>query len=216
MNRAWLNPILASVLCGGCASAPVNYYTLEPPVSASKAIGGADCCRVEIRSVRIPVEVDRPELVVRRGGQQLTVLGNDEWAAPLRDEIRSGLKNEIDRKLAESGPAGPPSKKQKFLVLVDIRRFESEPARYALVQADWRVEQAGAPKVAAPTCETTARVEVESGVSALVRGHQQAITQIADQIASYVFDAEHAAGAERAADAGLPPRGCPQDVGPNP
>ncbi len=196
---------LAGLLCGGCASAPVNYYTLVPPISSSRAVPAAGCCSVEIKRVRIPAEVDRPELVTRRSGQQLTVLGNDLWLAPLRDEIRSGLMSRIDDRLAESVPAGsapaepaspgsalsaPPARSRKFLVFVDVDRFESEPARYALVQADWRVESIDSAKGTAPTCETTAQVDVQSGVSALVLGHQQAIAQVADQIARYILDAE--------------------------
>jgi hypothetical protein len=55
--------------------------------------------------------------------------------------------------------------------------------QYALVTVNWRVQRIEMPKEAPVTCETTARIKVPNGVSAIVKGYQQAIANIADEIA---------------------------------
>ena len=187
--------VAATLACCGCASAPVSYYTLIPSAASSNAEPANACCVIEIRSVRIPSEVDRPELVIRRSDEQLTVLSNDLWVAPLRDEVRSALLNNIRGKLPQAQPdrrAGA----RKFVVFVDVRRFESEPASYALIGAEWRVEPAEALKSAAPICKTIAQVNVAGGVSGVVQGYQQAISRVASSITMYLLAAKEGGGPE--------------------
>jgi uncharacterized lipoprotein YmbA len=182
----WVSLTLA---CCGCASAPVSYYTLIPPAPAASAATASGCCVIEIRNVRVPVQVDRPELVIRRSDEQFDVLSNHLWIAPLRDELRGALLDDIRGRLSQGQP-GREAKAQKYLVFVDITRFESEPAKYALIEAQWRVERAGGPKFTAPVCKTRAQIPVAGGLSAVVRGYQQGVSTVASGIAKKVFDAE--------------------------
>lgn len=185
-------PIKAALLtlaCCGCASAPVRYYTLMRPTAASSELASAECCKVQVRRVLIPPEADRPELVTRSGDGQAMVLSNENWLAPLRDEIRGALSSQINLKLSERAVIEPAARLHDSVVSVNVTRFEAIPARYALVTADWRIQGVDSPKAASVTCETTARITVESGVSALVHGYQQAIARIADQIALDIVDA---------------------------
>jgi uncharacterized protein len=196
MNRMCLKfPIALALACAGCASAPVSYFTLIPAAASSNAESGKTCCIVEIRSVRIPSAVDRSELVIRQSDAQLAVLSNDLWVAPLRDEVRSALLNDIRGKLpqAQSGPAVSP---RKFVVFVDVSRFESQAASYALIEAEWRVEPADAAKSAAPVCKALVQVSVAGGVSGLVRGYQQAISRLASNITLNVVAADEGGAVE--------------------
>jgi uncharacterized protein len=196
-----MNPVRLSLLipltlaCCGCASAPVSYYTLIPPAPASNAAPSGSCCVVEIRSVRIPTEVDRQEIVTRRSDQQLTVLSNELWVAPLSEEVRSALLIDIRGELPDA-QSGQGTSARKFVVFVDVTRFESEPSQYALIEAEWRVEPADALKSTAPVCKTRAQVTVAGGVSGLVQGYQQAMLKVASSIAASVLAAEQGGSIE--------------------
>jgi uncharacterized lipoprotein YmbA len=145
------------------------------------------CCDVEIRNVRIPSQVDRTELVIRRSDEQFDVLSNDLWISPLRDEIREALLNDVRGNLPQRH-AGLEERAQKFVVFVDVSRFESEPAKYALIEAQWRVERPEDPKSVSPVCKTVAQVHIAGGVSGLVQGYQRAISTIAASITSKLLD----------------------------
>jgi len=184
-------PVVGAIVlaCCGCTSAPVRYYSLLPPEGSPSEGRNNVCCIVDIRGVHIPVEVDRPELVTRRSGEQLDVLGNDVWLAPLRDEIKSALLDRIKHDLSDTAaPANPPAT-QRFVVSVDVERFESVLGQHALMKAQWHVDAADHSKShSVAPCETTVSIGVSGGVPALVLGHQQAIVGIADRIAAAVAD----------------------------
>lgn len=196
MMRARLRVLMASTIaCCGCASAPVSYYTLVPPAASPDAQTASACCVVEIRNVRIPPQVDRPELVIRRSAEQFDILSNDLWISPLRDEIREALLNDIRAKIP-ARQAGPAERARKVVLWVDVSRFESEPARYALIETEWRVERAEDAKSASPVCKTVAEVPITGGVPGLVRGYQQAISTVASSITSKLLDAQQGAALE--------------------
>lgn len=179
---------LAVLACGGCGSAPVRYHSLTPALPATTAAPAAVCCTVDLKNVRIPVEVDRRELVTRRNDEQLDILDNDLWLAPLRDEIRGALLDRIRRELAESATSAGSAASQRFVVGIDVERFESVLAQHALIQARWKVEASDLSGVAAPICEATVSIAVTGGIDALVLGHQKAIAGIADQIEASIVE----------------------------
>jgi uncharacterized lipoprotein YmbA len=180
--------ILVMLTICGCASAPVRYYTLIPLAESSTAAPANACCDVEIRSLRIPSGVNRPELVTRQSNEQVAVLSNDLWIAPLRDEVRNALLNDIRVNLLQAKPGRSASTK-RYVVFIDVSRFESSPANYALIQAQWRVTALAAPKSEVQLCTTTAQVNIAGGVSEMVLGYQQAISKVASGITAKLLSA---------------------------
>lgn len=166
--------VLVALIGAACSSAPVRYYTLVPPMAASSGLAAAECCNVRLRRVTVPPGIDRPELVTRSSDDEAVVLSNSVWLAPLRDEIRAALADEIHFKLS----AGVP----ESIVDISVTRFEALPGQYIVVAARWSITRVGSPKAAPLSCETTERIAVDSGVPALVQGFQRALAMIADEI----------------------------------
>ena len=192
MMRSWFpSTAFTAMLCGGCASTPIHYYSLDPGAESSDDGSVAVPYTVEMKRVRIPAEVDRPEIVVRRTGEQLDVLGNDLWGAPLRDEIQHALLERIRHDLSHAATADSATNPapRRFMLFVDVERFEAVPARHVLVQAQWRVavRDAEASDVAL-SCSTEVGINVTDSIPALVLGYQQALAIIADRIASNVIE----------------------------
>ena len=140
----------------------------------------------ELLAMRIPAEVDRSELVARRNDSELVVLDNEAWISPLRDEIKSVILNEIWLRMSgRKADAGAPP---KIAIRINVQRFESVPASYALVQVAWRLTLSLPSKEVTGDCQTTAKIEVAPGVPALIRGHQLALAQVGDQVAAGIFE----------------------------
>ena len=182
---------LLTLSLGACASTPMRYYTLTPPLSSADA-AAPSCCNLKIRRVSVPPEMDRADIVTRSGADQVVVHGNEAWLAPLAEEIRSALGGEISRRLSTEMPVAPGSTVRDFAVWVNITRFDSVFAQYVVVTADWRIQASTSPK-SITVCARTVRVNVTDGMPALVQGYQQAIAQIADSIALGVNNAGDAA-----------------------
>jgi uncharacterized protein len=173
---------LLTLSLGACASTPMRYYTLTPPLSGADP-SAPTCCNIKIRRVSVPPEMDRADIVTRSGADQVVVHSNEAWLAPLADEIRSALGGEINRHLFTEMPVAPGSTVRDFAVWVNITRFDSVFAQYVVVTADWRMQASTPPKSTSTMCATTIRIDVTDGMPALVLGYQQAIVQLADRIA---------------------------------
>ncbi|MGB3461073.1 MAG: ABC-type transport auxiliary lipoprotein family protein, partial [Rhodanobacter lindaniclasticus] len=78
--------VTAAALLAACASAPLHYYTLLPG-SAAPVAESATAIPFEVLTVNVPAQVDRPQLVVRQGGQSVALLEGERWIAPLADEV---------------------------------------------------------------------------------------------------------------------------------
>jgi uncharacterized lipoprotein YmbA len=82
----------------GCTSAPVRYYTLTPP--PDKTLPASETTlAIDVRVVHIPPQLNRSELMVRTGPTEVTLLENERWASPVKDEIKDALRLELQRRL---------------------------------------------------------------------------------------------------------------------
>lgn len=177
----------AFALPAACASAPTHYYTLVPT-------GGGDVPQMplapapfafEVLPVTIPSQDDQPQLVIRQGGAGVTLLQDERWIAPLGDEIRAALSTHLAQRLRSADVSGLPQGDQPVLrVKVDVRRFDSQPGAYALIDAAWSLHLVGSPKgLPMLACSSRINEPVGPGYDALVHGHQRALATLAAQIA---------------------------------
>jgi uncharacterized lipoprotein YmbA len=175
--------IAATALLAACASAPLHYYTLLPGSSAPVA-DPATAIPFEVLTVNVPAQVDRPQLVVRQGGQSVALLEGERWIAPLADEVRGALAADLVRALPGRDVGGMAASGKPLLqVSLDVRRFDSQPGDHALLEGAWRVRWSHDGQLATESCSSRIRETVGLGYDALVQGHQQALGKLAGQIA---------------------------------
>ena len=134
----------AAVALAACASAPVHYYTLVAPDDPGRVPAGTDpaTIRFELLSFGVPADVDQPQLVVREGSERVALLDGERWIAPLSDEVHAALAADLARALpgqdvSALGAGGKPVLRIKL----DLRRFESVPGAYALIEAAWSLRR---------------------------------------------------------------------------
>jgi len=187
MIRIAMRALVASAILGlaGCASAPLHYYTLVAPADAPMQASQLQGLPFELLPVSVPAQVDQPQLLVRQGGQGVVLLGSERWIAPLGDEVRSALSSDLVGALNSQDVSGlPGNNKPRLRIKLDLRRFDSEPGSYALIDAVWSVRVLGGAASVPLACSSHLRETVGPGYAALVQGHQRAIGQLAAQIAT--------------------------------
>jgi uncharacterized lipoprotein YmbA len=188
MNRLIRHaPVLGVLLAlAACSSAPTHFYTLVPPAAGTADVAASAPFLLDVMPVGVPAQVDQPQMVVRQGDGGVALLEGRQWIAPLGDEIRSAVAGELSRVLAAQDVHGLPhaGSKPVYRVKLDVRRFDSVPGQYALVEAAWSVRKDdGGPVLG---CTGSVREPVGAGYDELVRGHQQALVALADRIAGMV------------------------------
>ena len=132
--------LFALVVAGaGCASPRSNFYTLN---STAKPVGMMADTSVSVGPVSVPAAVDRPQIVVRLGPNQVAIDEFHRWASPLQDAIARVVAENLAAMLGTphvtvfSQPTGAGA---RFRVLVDVLRFESAPGEAATLDAVWTV-----------------------------------------------------------------------------
>jgi uncharacterized protein len=175
-----------ALLLGACASAPMHYYTLIAPVADNAAHpASGTLLQFELLPVGVPTQDDQPQLVVRQGGQGIAILDSERWIAPLGDEVRGALSADLARALHAQDVTGLPDNGKPVLrIKLDLRRFDSEPGNYALIDAAWSLRLPGEAGRAVLACSSRISESVGPGYDALVQGHQRALAQLAERIAA--------------------------------
>lgn len=196
MRRALLLATIA-LTATACSSDRTHFYTLLKPDTAAPAIAGAAAFSINLQSVRVPAQVDQPELVVRQGKGELALVETRQWIAPLKDEMRGALSAELSTRLHAHDVAGltVPGGLPVYRVLVDVQRLDGWLAHSVSLDVVWTVVGPAVGAGSAPTWTCASRVStpVNAGYEPLVIGVQQALAQVATDIASVIEAAQRGA-----------------------
>jgi len=181
---------LAGVLTGCGSSPPARFYVLS--VAPSVATEGTEQALADYSvtdgPVSLPDAIDRPQLVVRVGANEVALLEEHRWAEPLQGEIARVIAGNLSQLLdARRVMAYSPQTTgdEEYRVVVDIQRFDSAPGQSAQIDALWTVN--GAEGSARKTGRTVAR-ESTGGESydALVAAHSRALATVSAKIAEAI------------------------------
>lgn len=128
----------------GCASAPINYYYLEP-LSSDEVSPSDYVARLAIEEVRLPPYLDRFSIVTKEEGNSLKVSDVDQWAEPLDDGFERVIRSDLSHLLAENKMVVVPADftSAEAEVSVYISRFEVDAAGTAVLEAQWRILRTG-------------------------------------------------------------------------
>ena len=169
------------LLLAGCASAgKERFYTLNAPEPPAAADGAPS---VAVVSVSVPDLVDRPQIVVRTGPNQVGMSEQARWAEPLRGAIArvvtANLAAAMNGKVAPQRGADP-----DYRVALDVQRFESTLGDGVLIDAVWSVTpKSGERKVGRTVAREKARGPDYDGIAA---AHSAALATISREIAATI------------------------------
>jgi len=181
-RRAHLALILG---ISACSSVPIHYYTLAAKDAYEPQSTPANPALIEVRIAHLPAQLNRPELVVRSGDNELIVLENQRWGSPLRDELRDAIAVRLRSELSESeaSRSGP-----KLEVIVAVDRLEAELNHAVVLSATWSSRATGdcrpTTNSSSLTCSLHAVKSIGPGYAALVDGYQAAISDLSHAIAA--------------------------------
>jgi uncharacterized protein len=179
--------LLAVALLSACASPPSHFYTLSP--TRESPVGPASSTTIAVGPVTIPEAVNRPEIVVQVGPNQVALDEFNRWAAPLQAEIQRVLIENLAWLLGTSRVSRYP---QGSIITPDIRvqievlRFESMPGSAALLDAIWTVH--GKSEKDVKTGRTTLHEPLsEQGYDALAAAHSRLFGTLSRDLAEMIL-----------------------------
>jgi uncharacterized protein len=145
MTRLWLRPV---VLIGCCllfacgSSPPTRFYILNEiaPTTPAPVAPASNQIPVRVEPVAIAPELDRPEIVTRIGANRIRVAGSDRWAAPLAEQIRRVMSDDLSARLppgSVADPNEPTTKDPRRLLTIEIDEFYGDDSCAVSLRASW-------------------------------------------------------------------------------
>lgn len=182
---------LAAALATGCSSPASHFYTL----SATAAPGSAQSkLTVAVGPVSVPASIDRPQIVVSTGANQVSIDDFNRWASPVQDEFVRVVAENLVAILGTPRVTLYPTLAADvdFRVQIEVRNFESAPGKQASLDAVWTVRRMKDGK--SETGRTSVREPVqEAGYDALAAAHSRAVARMSQDIADAVRTLDRAA-----------------------
>jgi uncharacterized lipoprotein YmbA len=179
-----------AILCAlagsaGCSSSPSRFYTLSANAAPNSATSNLS---IAVGSVSIPAAVDRPQIVVNTGANQVSIEDFNRWAAPLQDNIQRVVAENLVALLgAPRVTLFPPALNADvdYRVQIEIRNFESVLGKTASLDAIWTVRRTRDGKI--ETGRTSVREPIQEGTfDALAAAHSRGVAKLSQDIADAV------------------------------
>ncbi|RON11588.1 PqiC family protein [Pseudomonas frederiksbergensis] len=164
--------VTALLLLTACRSDPIQFHTLTP----AQLSGASSSAEIQIESITVPPQVDRPQIVIRQGNSGLAILETEWWAATLVDELRSALVDQLINSNLQ----------RRVSLRLDVQRFDSIPGQYALIDVKWRLRSLGAGNTALITCRSTLQTPSGASIDDLVVAHQNNVKRLAALISQAI------------------------------
>ncbi len=181
--------LATSILGHGCfGSAVTRYYMLSSvaPATATSVETSPASRVIAVGPVSIPDYVDRPQIVVREGANQVRLAGFHNWAGSLSDMVGRVLLEDLSAQMPDDHvlpfPQGGASVFD-YRVAVQLSQFDVSSAGEAVVGASWRVWDRAGTKTRLTASTTTRAVATGTGYEERVAALSQAIADLAGDIA---------------------------------
>ena len=171
------------VLGAGCASKPSKFYTLSPTAEPGEA---KESFSVAVGPVSVPPMIDRPQMVVNVGPNQVGIDEFNRWASPLQSEIARVVAENLARKLGTKMVSVFPQATAtgaSYRVMIDVIRFESAPGKGVNLDSLWTVRGAKEKRAGRTTVSEPA---ADGSTAALVAAHSRALGRLSGEVAEAI------------------------------
>jgi uncharacterized lipoprotein YmbA len=161
-------------LIAGCVSTPESrFFTLNATMSHAVE---SSSMSVVVGPVSVPPEVDRPQIVVSTGPNQVRVDDFNRWASPLQSNISRVVADNLVSILGTPRVTVFPqtlSSNADYQAAVAVQSFGSALGEAATLDAVWIVRRRTTVREPAP----------ERGYDALAAAHSRAVARLSQDIA---------------------------------
>ena len=177
--------VITAFLTACATPPPTRFYTLTATAAPAAT---PSALVVAVGPVTVPATVDRPEIVVSAGRNELIPADFHRWASPLQDNFSRVIAEDLGLILGSPRVGRfPPALgvDADYRVFVDVRSFNSTLGEAAAIDAMWTVRRMKDKKTLSG--RTVARESTADGsYQALAAAHSQAAAKMSRDIADAI------------------------------
>lgn len=175
-------------LSAGCSATPNSrFYTLSAASPTPLAAASPELS-VAVGPVSVPAAVDRPQIVVTVGANQVQLDEFNRWVSPLANNIARVVAENLVVMLGTPRVTLFPqtlSAGVDYRATIEVQRFESAPGVAATLDAVWTVSRTSDGR--SRTGRTTAReAALDKSYDAIAAAHSRGVARLSQDIAEAV------------------------------
>ncbi len=141
--RAWTRTaVLAGLVLAACGGQvpTFKYYVLTPLSGPAAPAADSGAVSIGVGPVRLPGYLDRPQIVTRRGADEIDLGDLDRWGEALADGMPRTIADSIGALLPSARIAlFPWAGTVQYQVLIDVNRFDGPLGGDLVLDARWRI-----------------------------------------------------------------------------
>lgn len=147
---------LTAGLLGGCAGGKEPaFYTLQLPTGGAIAPAvRAASVLLQVGPVRVPDALDRPEVVVLSGAQQVVPRPTDVWRSQFNEEVKSAVLGAVlaDGRIAQAPAPGYAQGNglAQYALHLGVDRLDMALGQFVRLDATWSLQRQPAGMAGAP------------------------------------------------------------------
>jgi uncharacterized protein len=134
--------ILLFITLTACATSPDNrYYTLSssyPVASETIAVKPGNNANMTLDAITVPDVLDRPQIILKSGQNEIEILEYDRWAEPLESMVYRILSDNLVARIGINSSA-PVRETHGKRITVAIDEFDADKTGYVMLTATWAV-----------------------------------------------------------------------------
>lgn len=183
--------LIAGMVLAGCSTSPAARYFVLSPVTANGQAGAKAPVTLNtvlgVGPVNLPGELDRSQIVVRTGANELSLRDFDRWGEPLEKNATRILMQDLDSRLSPKRIETFPWTSRDgvdWQISVDVLNFERQANGDVRLNAIWKIVDFDKGKIAV-TRQFDRQITPQSGdTAAIVSAMSTLLGSMADDIAA--------------------------------
>ncbi|NJM38058.1 MAG: membrane integrity-associated transporter subunit PqiC [Akkermansiaceae bacterium] len=182
MKRLFL--LLATLLIAGCAQQAGKKFYMLTASGPTPSGGGVS---IGVGPITLAEYIDRSNLVVQQGPNQLAVAEDHRWAGDLSGSIARVMATNLGRELGTGNVRTYPWQRDneiRYQVTLDIRQLHSTEDGQAVIEAGWRAYSLPERTLKASRTYVDSEPLKSDGYDAMVAAESILLERLAESIAA--------------------------------
>ncbi len=174
---------LSIIWLTSCAQPAKNFYVLTAE-GPSPSGGGTG---IGVGPITLAEYIDRPNLIIQQGPNQLAVAEDHRWAGDLSESITRVMASNLGRRLNTGNTRIYPWQMDdglRYQVTLDIRQLHCDENGYAVIEAGWRIYSLPDRRLKTSKSFVDREALTSDGYAPMVAAQSRLLGRLAQSIAS--------------------------------
>ncbi|MGB7931517.1 MAG: PqiC family protein [Gammaproteobacteria bacterium] len=172
----------------GCATTPPSRFYILSAVSADTAAPPAGPA-IGVGPVEMPRYLDRPQIAVRSGANELLYNETHRWAEELKDNVTDVLAENLARLVPTDRVTVFPWGRMTtidYQVIAEISRFDTDTSGNVALSANWKIYREQSREVVAQKTTVFTEPVGGDGYTEIVAAQSRALAALSREIAGAI------------------------------